>query len=91
MLIWFFTILDIFILLIVLFAQLGIFDHWRLFIGGAIYLILKGIAFRGELMSMIDLAGGVYLIIMLLGARWFISWLLIIWMAYKIFTVLFNK
>ena len=91
MLIWFFTILDFLVLLIVLFAQLGIHDHWRLLIGGAVYLILKGLVFRGSALSTIDLVFGVYMLIMLLGARWFISWLLIIWLAYKIIVTVFGR
>ncbi len=91
MLIWFFTILDFLILLIVLFAQLGVYGHWRLFVVGAAYLILKFWAFKGEVLSTIDLVGGIYLLIMALGARWFISWLLIIWLGYKIFLTFFYR
>jgi len=91
MLVWFFTILDFFVILIVFLAQIGVYSHWRLFIVGAAYLILKGIAFKGEILSLIDLIGGVYLLIMALGATWFISWLLILWLAYKIFLVFFYR
>ena len=91
MLIWFFTILDAIVLVIVLLAQLGVWDHWRFILGGAGYLILKGLAFRGELLSTVDLVFGVYMLIMLLGARWFITWLLVAWLIYKIFFSFFGS
>lgn len=86
MLIWFFTVLDVLVFFIVLFAQFGIFEHWRLLLAGAGYLILKGLAFKGDLLSTIDLVFGIYILLMLIGARWLIvSLLLLIWLFYKTF------
>ncbi|RJQ17610.1 hypothetical protein C4573_01370 [Candidatus Woesearchaeota archaeon] len=85
MLVWLFTIVDMIILLVVLLTQLGLATPWRILTVCAAVLILKGIAFKGEFMSVVDLIFGVYIILMIFGARWFISYLLMFWLAYKIF------
>ncbi len=63
MLIWIFNLLDSFALIFLTLAQFNlIFSPMLLTIAG-IYLIFKGAAFFGDLMSTIDLVIGLYLIL----------------------------
>jgi hypothetical protein len=91
MIVWILTILDFFVMLIILFAQLDIFHYWRFFIFGAAYMIGKGFLFRGDFFSVIDIGIGIYLLIMLLGAHWFISWIILVWLAYKVMVPFFYR
>jgi hypothetical protein len=56
---------------------------WRPAFGFSIYLIAKGIAFRGEFLSIIDLLMGLYLIFMFFGVKTFLVYVFFAYTIYK--------
>ncbi len=57
---------------------------WRAAFGFAIYLITKGIAFRFEFLSIIDLLMGIYLIFMFFGIKTFLIYVFLAYVVYKL-------
>ena len=83
--------LDLLGLLSLTFIQFKISFAPELAIMSSVYLIAKGFIFR-DVMSIIDLLCGIYLLIaFLLGISSFLYWIILVWFLYKlIFVVLFN-
>ncbi|MBS3078023.1 hypothetical protein COT60_03590 [Candidatus Pacearchaeota archaeon CG09_land_8_20_14_0_10_30_9] len=68
-------------------VQFNIGVAFQLVLMSSIYLIGKGFIFR-DVMSIIDLLCGVYLLIaFLLGISSFIYWIILAWFLYKLFFV----
>ncbi|MAE13531.1 hypothetical protein CMO92_03120 [Candidatus Woesearchaeota archaeon] len=83
MIVWLFHIADLFVLVTMVGTHLGLLDSWRALLGGAAYLLGKGWFYRGDFMSMIDMVLGIYLIMMLFGAAWTLTWIAVAWFLYK--------
>jgi len=85
MLLWLlFTVLDFFIAGSVLLTHFGVLDSWRILFSGAVYLIGKGFMFQGSFLSILDIVCGVYLLLMLLGVRSFIDYIVFGYLIYKV-------
>ena len=56
---------------------------WRAVFGFAMYMILKGIAFRFEFLSIIDLLMGIYIILMFFGVKTFLVYVFFAYIMYK--------
>jgi len=85
MVLWlFFTILDFAVSIIVLGEQLGWFGSWRLLFSSGIYLLGKGFVFRGDLLSILDMVCGAYILFMILGLRTFIAYIIVGYLIYKV-------
>ena len=58
----------------------------------AFYLLIKGLFFLPDLSSFLDLFGGFYIALFILGIGFsFLSWFFVIWLAQKgIFSLLFS-
>jgi len=63
---------------------------WNVAFGFALYLILKGIVFKSDFMSLFDLLMGVYMILMLFGIRTFITYIFAGYSLYKLFVSMFS-
>lgn len=83
-LMWLFSFFDLLILVAMLLTHFDMVSSWRLLVGGAAWFGTKAFLFRGDLFSMIDLVVGIYLILMLLGARWTLTWVFAIYLGYKL-------
>ncbi|MBN1645636.1 hypothetical protein JW868_01200 [Candidatus Woesearchaeota archaeon] len=70
---------------IIMLLELWDVSPWRLSLTAAFYLIFKGIAFRGSWMSTMDIAWGVYIILMMLGVHFFMTWVFLVYGVYKLF------
>lgn len=78
----FFGIMDLYSAIIMLLVQFDV-TPWRLILTASAWLILKGIIFRGELASMIDLGIGVYHLIMFLLPIPIVTYILAIYLIIK--------
>lgn len=56
---------------------------WRIGLGFAAYLIIKGWLFREDLNSVMDILCGLYLFVMLFGFTTFITWIVAIYLFQK--------
>ena len=74
--------MDLYSALIMLLVQLDI-TPWRLIVAASAWLILKGILFRGELASMIDLSIGVYHLLMFFFTIPALTYILAIYLIIK--------
>ncbi len=81
---WLFTLLDLYTFLVVGGTHWGFFTTAIPGLIAALYLIIKGVAFWGNIASFIDLIIGVYIIVMLLGGQFFLTWIALLWLANKI-------
>ena len=84
-------ILDLLALTALTLIQFEINFGFQLAVMSSIYLIAKGFMFR-DVMSIIDLLCGVYILIALLfSITSFIYWIILAWFVYKLFfVVIFN-
>jgi hypothetical protein len=64
-------------------THFGWMHSWRFALMGAAYLIGKGIMFRGSFLSIMDVAAGVYFILMMLGVHTSLVYLFFGIMIYK--------
>lgn len=81
-LIKFFGIMDLYSAIVMLLVQFDV-TPWRVILTASAWLILKGLLFRGELASMIDLAIGVYHILMVVLPIPFLTWVFAIYLIIK--------
>ncbi len=77
-----FGLADLFTAVIMILLQLDLVG-WRLPVSCALYLIIKGLIFRGDIASMIDMVVAVYILIMLLLGIWFITILCVVYLVIK--------
>lgn len=47
---------------------------WNLAFGFATYMIVKGFIFRDSITSVLDIASGVYMILMFIGLKWWLAY-----------------
>ena len=68
-----------------IFLLLSTYDHgpWRLIFMFSVYLIIKGVAWRGSIPSFLDLCIGVYMIMTLFFASTMISWIAFSYLGIK--------
>ncbi|MBI2499605.1 hypothetical protein HYV88_05165 [Candidatus Woesearchaeota archaeon] len=82
-LIWVLAILDGVVALTLLGLQFGILQF--LAIPAAIYLFIKGLIFLVDPFSIIDIIIGIYILLMLVGLKIFLTYIFILYFVYKIF------
>lgn len=75
-------IMDIIAVIVMVLLHFSI-GSWRITIAFALYLILKGFAFRGNVHSMIDTVIGVYMIFLLFGLHSVITFVPAIYLLQK--------
>ncbi len=86
MILWLFIILDMFTLASITLIHFDIFFAWYLISVSVTYLVLKGVIFFGEPMSMVDFLIGIYLLLMLVGIQFtYVYYFIIFWFSYKLF------
>ena len=78
----FFGIMDLYSALIMLLVQFGV-TPWRIILTAAAWLILKGILFKGDMASMIDLGIGVYHLLMFFLPIPLVTYVLAIYLIIK--------
>jgi hypothetical protein len=61
---------------------------WRFAAMGAAYWIGKGVFLRGSFLSILDIAAGIYFILVMLGVRTWLVYVFLIIMIYKFVTSL---
>lgn len=76
--------LDVFISVLMLLTHLGLLHRWRFAFMGAAYLIGKGFLFRGSFLSFIDIAAGIYFILIMFGLKTFLVYVFLAIMVYKL-------
>jgi hypothetical protein len=82
--------MDLIALLVTIGLHFDLITGWRFPMGSVIYLIIKGIIFRGEFLSIIDLLIGIYLFLMIVfGVHWFLTYIVIAYFAYKLLLIIF--
>ena len=91
MLLWLFFIGDLLSAIAIAGLHFDFISGWRFPIWCVVYLLAKALMFR-DFMSFIDALVAIYMIIMLVfGVAWFVTYLAIAWLAYKLFmTILFR-
>jgi hypothetical protein len=56
---------------------------WRFPVASSLYLFAKAYAFKGDLVSLIDLIIGLYIFAILIGWQFFITYIIIIYLLQK--------
>lgn len=85
MIIIIFAILDLIALINVVGLHFDLIPGWRFPMGSVAYLILKAIVFKGEFLSILDAAIGVYMFFMVIfGIHFFIDYIIMAYFVYKI-------
>ena len=84
-------LIDVLSAAVMLSLHFGIIDPGRWVIASAVYLIGKALALRGSFLSIIDVAAGVYILLMLLGLRTFLVYVFALIMLYKFVTSLLMR
>ncbi|MEK6952561.1 MAG: hypothetical protein AABX29_06105 [Nanoarchaeota archaeon] len=82
-LIWVLAVLDGLVALTLLGLQFGVLQF--LAIPAAIYLFIKGLIFLVDPFSIIDIIIGIYILLMLVGLKIFLTYIFVLYFAYKIF------
>ena len=67
--------MDVVIAIVMILSHFELIHEWRLAFAGAAYLIGKGIVFRGNLLSILDLLSGVYFLLIMVGVRSFLVYI----------------
>jgi hypothetical protein len=80
--------IDVLIAALMITTHLGLLHEWRLAIMSAAYLIGKGIIFRGDFLSVLDMLAAVYFILIMLGVRTILVYAFALLLAYKFITSL---
>lgn len=88
MLLYFFLFLDLLVIIIMLLTQWGIIHNFFIVAPLALYLVLKGLVFR-DLMSYIDLAIGILLILVFFGFHTPLTYAAIVYYIYKLVVSIF--
>jgi hypothetical protein len=68
------------LLIVLLHFELG---GWRIPLIISLYLVAKGLAFRGDWLSYVDIAIGIYVWLIFIGFTTFFDYLLAAWLVYK--------
>ncbi|MFC1723882.1 hypothetical protein ACFL0V_07110 [Nanoarchaeota archaeon] len=76
-------ILDMLTMIVVILMHYDIFIGWRIGFLFAGYLILKGILFRGDFASIVDIVCGAWMIVMIFGVSIFVTWIVVVWLFQK--------
>lgn len=82
-LLWILAILDGIVALTLLGLQFSVLQF--LAIPAAIYLFIKGLIFLVDPFSIIDITIGIYILLMLLGLKIFLTYIFVLYLVYKIF------
>lgn len=82
-LLWIFAVLDGIVALTLLGLQFNALTF--LAIPAAIYLFVKGLIFLLDPFSIIDIIIGIYILLMLTGLKIFLTYIFVLYLAYKIF------
>lgn len=75
--------MDIIAGIVLLLSSYDLWAPWRLVFLFSIYLIIKGVAWRGSLPSFMDLCIGVYMIMSIFFASTMISWFAFAYLGIK--------
>lgn len=84
-------LLDALVAALMLATHFGLLQEWRIVLIAASYLIGKGIILRGSLLSYIDIATGIYFILIMLGVHTFLVYVFAIFLCYKFLTSLLMR
>lgn len=84
MILFFFTLIDLVVLVTTILGHFNVFGSMLPLALAAGYMFFKGLIFWGNIPSFIDLLVGVYLVLMILGVRWKLTALVVVWLANKI-------
>ncbi len=76
-------LLDLLFAGLMLATHFGWLHSWRFAFMGAAYLIGKGILFRGSFLSVLDVAAGIYFILIMLGVHTSLVYFFLAIMIYK--------
>ena len=79
-----YTVMDFLVMVLIILKHYDIFGAWRFMLLAIVYLAGKWLMFRDNIMSWIDLIIAFYMILMILGASWFITWIAVIYLLQKI-------
>lgn len=85
MLFFIFQLLDLFTALVLLAATLGL-GNWQVFLYHGSYLIAKGAYYWRDPLSWIDIIIGLYLLMMIFGARGWFAYAAAVYFLYKFFS-----
>ncbi len=83
--------IDVLIAALMITTHLGLLHEWRLTIMIAAYLIGKGIIFRGDFFSVLDILASIYFILIMLGVRTILVYAFALVLAYKFITSLIMR
>ncbi|HJX05241.1 MAG TPA: hypothetical protein VJ461_00865 [Candidatus Nanoarchaeia archaeon] len=83
--------MDMLVAALMLATHFGFLNEWKIAIMSAVYLIGKGLMLRGSVLSSVDIAAGVYFILMMLGLRTFLVYVFAIFLCYKFVTSLIMR
>ncbi|MBN2052358.1 hypothetical protein JW756_02545 [Candidatus Woesearchaeota archaeon] len=72
-------------------THLGLLHEWRLATMSAVYLVGKGVIFRGSFLSLMDVFAGIYFILIMLGVRTILVYAFALVLAYKLITSLIMR
>lgn len=78
------TILDFFVLAFLLLLNFEMFSSWKLAVVAMIYLVGKGLLFFGDLFSFMDMAAGIYVVVLMLGLNIFLTYIFAAYFGYKV-------
>ena len=81
---WLLTLLDLYTFFVVGATQWDFFTTAIPGLLAAGYMMVKGFAFWGNIPSIIDLIIGAYIVLMMLGVKFFLTWIALLWLANKI-------
>jgi len=77
------SFMDVVIAVIMIATHLDFLHQWRLAIMGSAYLIGKGILFKGNLLSFLDVLAGIYFLLLMFGLKTFLVYIFAGVMIYK--------
>jgi hypothetical protein len=78
------SLMDFLVALVVLLDQAGVLHSWRALFSAGAYLLGKGLLFQGSVLSIIDMACGVYVLLMILGVHSVVSYVVFGYLLYKV-------
>ncbi|MBN2459920.1 hypothetical protein JXB28_06570 [Candidatus Woesearchaeota archaeon] len=87
----FLGLLDSLVAALMLATHFGLLQEWRIAFMGAAYLIGKAILLRGSFLSYLDIAAGIYFILIMLGVHTFLVYVFALLLCYKFITSLLMR
>jgi hypothetical protein len=89
MLIWIFFVGDLLSIIAMLGMHYDFIPGWRFPFTLIMYLLIKGVVFFGDFLSIMDMVVALYMMIMLFfNVSWFLTWFAVAYLLYKLmFTV----